>query len=624
MPTPDAVLADLPAHRRELFGARVERWLPDLLAGLAPLYADPAAVADRLLLQAARAFAVREDELHALDLRRSLAPDWFQRADVLGYAAYADRFAGDLAAVAARVPYLESLGVTYLHLMPLLTPGPPPNDGGYAVADHGSVRPDLGTMDDLAALTRTLRGRGISLCLDLVLNHVADTHAWARAARAGDPVKRAYFRVFPDRTGPDAWEATLPEVFPDLAPGNFTWDDDLDGWVWTTFNSYQWDVDWANPDVFCEYAQVVLDLANRGVEVLRLDAIAFTWKRLGTACQNQPEVHALTQALRTLARIACPAVLFKAEAIVGPRDLVAYLGADGTGEHWGKVSDLAYHNGLMVQVWSMLAARDAVLGSHALQQLPVPPSTTAWITYVRCHDDIGWAIDDGDAAAVGLDGWAHRRFLSDWYSGDFPGSWARGLVFGENEATGDRRISGTAAALAGIGTWDPQAVARVLLAHAVVFGFGGIPVLWSGDELGLGNDPHWAEEPGHAADNRWAHRPRLTWGDDDRPVPDSPAVVEGIAALTRARASLPQLHASVPARVLDPRDPAVLLVARDHPLGTVLGAYNVAPEPRHVPLQVLRDLGLDPARVVDHLTGQPPHLAEDAVQLAAYQAVWLR
>ncbi|SDP65648.1 amylosucrase [Klenkia soli] len=623
----DEVLAGIPAHRRELFAARVERWLPDLLAGLTPLYADPTAVADRLLLAAARAYAARDDELHDLDLRRSLAPDWFQRPDVIGYAAYAERFAGsDLAAVTERTAYLQHLGVKYLHLMPLLTPGPPPNDGGYAVADYGSIRPDLGTMADLAALTRDLRGRGMSLCLDLVLNHVAREHTWAREARAGDPVKRAYFRVYPDRTEPDAWEATLPEVFPDLAPGNFTWDDDLAGWVWTTFNSYQWDVDWANPDVFCEYADVVLDLANHGVEILRLDAIAFTWKRPGTNCQNQPEVHALTQALRTVARIACPALLFKAEAIVGPKDLVAYL---GTGEHWGKVSDLAYHNGLMVQVWSMLASRDAVLASHALQQLAVPPSTTAWITYVRCHDDIGWAIDDGEAAAVGISGFEHRRFLSDWYSGDFWQSWARGLVFGENEATGDRRISGTAASLAGLGAWDPQAVARVLLAHAVVFGFGGIPVLWSGDELGALNDPHWADEPGHAGDNRWAHRPRLTWGATTAPgpplpVPDSPAIVEGIAALTRARTTLPQLHASVAARVLDPRDPAVLLVAREHPLGTVLGAYNVAPEPRHVPLDVLRQLGLDPAAVVDHLTGAPPRVAEDAVQLAPYQACWLR
>ncbi len=616
----DDVLSSLPAHRREVFAARVERWLPDLLAGLTPLYADPQAVAGRLLAAAARSYAEREDELHALDLRRSLAPDWFQQPGLLGYAAYADRFAGDLAAVAGRAGYLQDLGVGYLHLMPVLTPGPPPNDGGYAVADYGSIRPDLGTMEDLRALTRALRGRGISLCLDLVLNHVSREHAWARAARAGDPTKRAYFRVFDDRTGPDAWEATLPEVFPDFAPGSFSWDDELDGWVWTTFNDYQWDVDWANPDVFCEYADVVLDLANHGVEVLRLDAIAFTWKRLGTNCQNQPEVHALTQALRTVARIACPALAFKAEAIVGPQDLVTYL---GRGEHWGRVSDLAYHNGLMVQVWSMLASRDAVLASRALQALPVPPSTTAWITYVRCHDDIGWAIDDGDAAAVGISGHEHRRFLSDWYAGVFPGSWARGLVFQENEATGDRRISGTAASLAGLGAWDPHAVARVLLAHTVVFGFGGLPVLWSGDELGLLDDPHWAEEPGHAEDNRWAHRPRLPWGTDGPPAPTSPAIVAGLAALTRARATLPQLHASVAAEVLDPRDPAVLLVARRHPLGTVLGAYNVAPELRHVPLDVVRQLGLDPDRLVDHLTGAAPRISDGAVQLTPYQAVWL-
>ncbi len=616
MPQLEDVLTDLPAHRREVFLARVQRWLPDLVAGLTPLHPDPSAVADRLLVAAARAYAEREDELHALDLRRTLAPDWFQQPGLIGYAAYADRFAGDLAAVAERAGYLSGLGVGYLHLMPVLTPGPPPNDGGYAVADYDAIRPDLGTMADLRALTRELRGRGISLCLDLVLNHVAREHAWARAARAGDPVKRAFFHVFPDRTMPDAYEATLPEVFPDFAPGNFSWDDELAGWVWTTFNDYQWDVDWSNPDVFCAYADVVLNLANHGVEVLRLDAIAFTWKRLGTNCQNQPEVHALTQALRTVARIACPALVFKAEAIVGPQDLVAYL---GLGEHWGKVSDLAYHNGLMVQIWSMLASREVGLASRALQQLPVPPASTAWITYLRCHDDIGWAIDDGDAAAVGLSGFEHRRFLSDWYSGQFPGSWARGLVFQENAATGDRRISGSAASLAGLGAWDPNAVDRVLLAHAIVFGFGGLPVLWSGDELGLLNDPHWAEEPGHAEDNRWAHRPRLPWP----PEPVSPAIAAGIAHLTAARASLPQLHAAVAAQVLDPRDPAVLLVARRHPLGTVLGAYNVAPEPRHVPLDVLAELGLDPATVVDHLTGTRPDIRDGAIQLQPYQAAWL-
>ena len=620
-PTPDRpalprTLDELPPLRRETFEARLDRWLPDLEAALRLLYVDPEPVALRLVELAARAFAARADDLHRLDLQRSLEPDWFQRPEMVGYAAYADRFAGTLTGVAERTPYLADLGVRYLHLMPLLTPRPAPNDGGYAVADFRSVRPDLGTTDDLRALTGRLRQDGISLCLDLVLNHVAREHPWAEKARAGDPTYRDYFLVYPDREMPDAFEQTLPEVFPDFAPGNFTWDADLGGWVWTTFNDYQWDVNWANPDVLCEYADVILDLANHGVEVFRLDAIAFTWKRMGTSCQNQPEVHALTQALRTVARIACPAVVFKAEAIVGPQDLVAYL---GQGEHWGKVSDLAYHNSLMVQVWSMLASRDARLAARALQQLPATPSTTAWITYARCHDDIGWAIGDDDAAAVGLSGFEHRRFLSDFYAGDFPGSWARGLVFQENPATGDRRISGSLASLAGLSAGDPGSVDRILLAHAVVLGFGGLPVIWMGDELGLLNDPDWDADHEHAADNRWAHRPRMPW-----PLPpDEHGIQEGVRRLVAARASLPHLHAAVPAEVLDPRDPGVLLVARRHPLGTMLGAYNVTPGARHVPLAVLRDLGLDPDSIVDHVSGSTPLLRDDAVQLTPYACVWL-
>ncbi len=615
-PSLDDILAALPSHRRELFAARVERWLPDLDAALVPLYAEPDAVRDRLVHLAAAAFASRSEELHALDLRRSLAPDWFQRPDMVGYAAYVDRFAGTLSGVAEHASYLEDLGISYLHLMPLLTPRPAPNDGGYAVQDYRSVRSDLGTIEDLRALTGALRARGISLCLDLVLNHVAKEHEWARKAVAGDATYRDYFLVYPDRSVPDAYERTLPEVFPDFAPGSFTWDDELAGWVWTTFNDYQWDVNWANPDVLCEYADIILTLANDGVEVFRLDAIAFAWKRMGTSCQNQPEVHALTQALRTVARVAAPATLFKAEAIVGPKDLLAYL---GTGEHHGKVSDLAYHNGLMVQIWSMLAARDARLGSHALQQLATPPSTTSWVTYARCHDDIGWAIDDEDAAAVGVTGFGHRAFLSDFYAGDFPGTWSRGLVFQENPTTGDRRVSGSLASLAGLELGDPLAADRIRLAHALVLGFGGLPVLWMGDELGLLNDPEWDTEPGHAADNRWAHRPRMPW-----PAPeDTHGINADLRSLISARRELPQLHAATATQVLTPRDPAVLLTVRRHPLGPMLGVYNVSDRPARVPHEVLHDVGLVPAHVVDRITGTAPDSADDTVLLAPYAALWL-
>ncbi|MGJ7440315.1 alpha-amylase family protein [Aquipuribacter sp. MA13-6] len=626
----------------ELFDLRLERWLPDCEAGLRGAYRpdEVPALLESVVAVLRSAHAGRRPALRRLDQRRLLRPDWFQDPRMLGYAAYTERFAGDLRGVHDTLGYLDELGVTYLHLLPLLTPRPGDSDGGYAVADYRQVRPDLGTNEDLSDLADTLHSRDMSLCVDLVLNHVAREHEWAVRARAGEERYRRFFRLFGDRTGPDAYEATLPEVFPDFAPGSFTFDDELDAWVWTTFNSWQWDVDWSNPDVFVAYLEVVCHLANLGVDVLRLDAIAFLWKRLGTASQNEPEVHALTQALRAALHIAAPGVLLKAEAIVGPRDLVPYL---GTGRHHGRVSDLAYHNSLMVQVWSMLASRDVGLTVHALRQFDPVPTTTSWLTYVRCHDDIGWAVDDGDAAAVGLDGHAHRAFLSDFYSGGFPGGFGRGLVFQHNEETGDRRISGTAASLAGldaalelpegparVAALD-QVVARLLLAHAVVMGFGGIPVLWSGDELALRNDPDWAEEPGHAGDNRWAHRPRLPWrlntlgeSAEDRHDPSTVTgrVFQGLRELAAARRGIAQLHASGGTEVLDPPHPGVLALLRRHPEGPMLGLYNVTGTTVHVTGWLLGLHGLHDC--VDRLGGERV-LVDDggSVELAPYTARWL-
>jgi amylosucrase len=629
---PDDVLAGLSADRRELFELRVERWWADLAEGLADVFPPDVARAtgERLLRAAAGAYATRDPALHRSDLARMLRPDWFQEPGMLGYAAYTERFAGTLAGVRDRLDHLTELGVTYLHLMPLLRPRDGDSDGGYAVVDYREVRADLGTVGDLRDLAGALHQRGVSLVLDLVLNHVAREHPWAVAARRGDPRYRAYFHVFADRTMPDAYEATLPEVFPDFAPGSFTRDDELDGWVWTTFHGFQWDVDWSNPDVVVEYAEIVLFLANLGVDVLRLDAVAFLWKRLGTSCQNQPEVHSLVQVLRALTRIACPGVLLKAEAIVGPDDLLHYLGRH---RHHGRVSDLAYHNSLMVQVWSMLASQDVRLAAHALRELPPAPPATAWITYVRCHDDIGWAVSDDDAAAAGLDGHAHRTFLSDWYSGAFPGSWARGLVFQDNPATGDRRISGSAAALAGLvaaeESGDPaavdDAVARLLLAHAIVMGWGGIPVIWMGDELASPGDRRWADEPGHAGDNRWVHRPWLDPEDLDAacdPATVPGRVFAGLRRLARARASLPHLHASVPSQVLDVADPGVLAVLRRHPLGDLLALSNVTATWRPWPGQHLDELGLRDGW--DVLGGRAVHIGGDGdAWLAPWSAAWV-
>ena len=609
--------------------ARYDRWAGDLYDGLDAVY-DAPTVLPAVLDVVAAVHRDRRDALRDRDRDRVLRPDWFQDADALGYVAYADLFAGDLAGIGRRIDYLSGLGVTYLHLMPLLTPRPGANDGGYAVMDYRSVRSDLGTMADLATLADDLHAAGISLTLDLVLNHVAREHEWARRAKAGDERYRDYFYVYPDRTVPDAYEETLPEVFPAFAPGNFTWDDALDGWVWTTFNEWQWDVNWSNPQVFVEYADIIGFLANQGADCIRLDAIAFTWKRLGTTCQNQPEVHALTQALRAATRIMAPATIFKAEAIVGPQDVVAYL---GQGEHAGKVSELAYHNSLMVQIWSALATRDGRLLAQALSRFAPIPVTSAWATYLRCHDDIGWAIDDADAAAVGWDGYSHRAFLADFYAGDFRGSFARGAHFQSNPLTGDRRTSGSAASLAGVeaalqagddGALD-TAIARLTCAYAMVFGFGGLPLLYMGDELGLLNDHGFADDPAKAADNRWLHRPAMDWALAERAVggeTDDVAtrVYHAITRLVHARKRLPALHAAVPTEAFVAGNPAVLVFRRRHAAGTIVEVYNLSENPQEIPADALWPLAGQQA--VEHLSGGT-RVIEGSLLIEPYGTWWL-
>jgi amylosucrase len=545
---------------------------------------------------------------------------------MLGYAAYTDMFAGDLRRVIDKIDYLSELGVTYLHLMPLLKPRPGANDGGYAVMDYRAVREDLGTIDDLRDLATALRRSGISLTVDLVLNHVAAEHAWARAAASGDHFYRDYFFMFADRDIPDAYERTLPEVFPDFAPGNFTFDEESQAWVWTTFNSWQWDLNWRNPEVFFEFADIICYLANLGVECVRLDAIAFICKRLGTNCQNQPEVHAITQALRAIARIAAPSLIFKAEAIVSPTDLPPYL---GVGKHAGRVSDLAYQNSLMVQIWSALAAKDTRLLCTALNRFPAKPPSTVWGTYLRCHDDIGWAIDDVDAAAVGLNGFEHRRFLSDFYAGSYPMSDARGMVFQENLQTGDRRISGSAASLIGIeaalASGDQAhldlAIRRLLLAYEIVFGFGGLPLLYMGDELALRNYYDFVDDPAHADDNRWVHRPPMDWAAAERRHVAGTLehrVWHGMRHAVAVRASLPSMDASVETEVMDPVNPAVLVFQRRAATQTMFGLYNVTPEVQRLPRWVV-SLG-NWAR--DALSDESP-LTDGEIVLEPYQARWL-
>lgn len=434
---PPSALTDQDLFELRYARSRTDLWsMLDRLYGAHPDFDSFRGDLDQTLRSA---WAERPTDLKRLDMRRDLEPDWFQRPDMNGYVFYIDRFAGNIQGVIEKLDYLKEMGISYVHFMPCLKPRPGDNDGGYSVMDYRAINPDYGTMADFEAATAACRDRGMSVCVDMVVNHTAKEHDWAQKARAGDPKYLDYFLTFTDDTLPRQYERTLIEIFPDNAPGSFTWYDDMQRWVWTTFNEHQWDLNWANPQVFLEMLRTMLFLANRGAEILRLDAVAFMWKRMGTRCQSEPEVHMLLQALRAACRIVCPAVIHLEEAIVSPEEMLPYL---GRGEHDGKEGNLAYHNSLMVQFWSALAARDTTLMTHVMGSHFPPVLTNAtYATYLRCHDDIGWAVTDEDAAAVGLNGFLHRRFLADFYEGVFPGSFSAGELFQHNPETGDKRNS---------------------------------------------------------------------------------------------------------------------------------------------------------------------------------------
>ena len=625
--------ARLGPQEADAFLARLDQLSFDIAEPLERLYGDvvdvPGFITD-LVLDALDAAARRPAPLRMLDRRREIDPAWFQRSRVIGYVCYADRFAGSLPGLRRQLDYLTELGITYLHLMPLLKPRDGASDGGYAIEDYDAVDPRVGTMADLEALAADLHDRGIALCIDLVLNHTAREHEWARKALAGEPAYREMYLIYPDRTEPDAYERTLPEVFPDTAPGNFTEVPEL-GWVWTTFNDYQWDLNYANPAVFRAMLGTMFALANRGIDVLRLDAAPFLWKRIGTDCQNQPEAHLLVQAFRALTRLAAPGLLLKAEAIVSPDMLVQYLGGH---DRYRPECDLAYDNQLMVMLWSTLASRDVRLAEQALSRRRPAPEPTAWASYLRCHDDIGWAVSDADAAAVGLDGFSHRRFLNDFYAGHFPGSFARGALFQENPVTGDARISGTAASLCGIqaalaaGHQDELSLAirRLESMYAVAFSFGGIPLIYMGDELAMLNDPHWHEDPAHGQDNRWLHRPAMDWAQAARRSdPDS---VEGrvfaaIRALIAARQALLALRSGGDTEILPTENRHVLAYRRTHPRSApLLSVTNFSDYPQAVDARLAGRARLHEPRLVHATTGETV-LAAGRIELPPWSFAWL-
>lgn len=498
------------------FSARLGKNFSALFALYAEVYSDRYDFffhLEDLIVSIARLWFDRPEDLRQLDVAREADPRWFESNQMLGAVCYVDLFANDLEGIRSKIPYFKELGITYLHLMPLFKAPEGENDGGYAVSSYRDVNPALGSMADLNSLAYDLRAAGISLVVDLVFNHTSDEHIWAQRAKAGDEEFMDFYRIFPDRELPSRYEQNLREIFPEEHSGAFSpfVINGKEHWVWTTFHSYQWDLNYSNPAVFNRMAEEMLFLANQGVEVLRLDAVVFIWKQLGTNCENLPQAHTLIKAFNAVARIAAPALTFKSEAIVHPDDVVKYI---SPGE-----CQISYNPLLMALLWNSLATRKIRLLAQALARRFKLAPGTAWVNYVRVHDDIGWTFSDEDAAILGVNGGDHRRFLNEFYRGRFEGSFARGLPFQENPITGDCRISGTCASLAGLekalheeGEKEVElAVRRILLIHGVILTVGGIPLIYLGDEIGTLNDYTYRDDPAHERDSRWVHRPRADW-----------------------------------------------------------------------------------------------------------------
>lgn len=584
---------------------------------------------EQILMTAVRAWAQRPSPLKELDEQRINEPTWFESERVVGGALYVSLFSENLGKLREHIPYFQELGLTYLHLMPLFAVRPGDNDGGYAISNYRSIDPQLGTIDDLKLLAEELQKAGICLVLDFVFNHTADDHEWAQHAKSGDREYQDFYYIFPDRTLPDQYERTLREIFPTVRRGNFTWHDGMQAWVWTTFNSFQWDLNYRNPAVFRAMLDEMLFLANTGVDILRLDAVAFIWKQMGTSCENLPQAHWIIQAFNSLGSIAAPGLLFKSEAIVHPDDVVKYVSP-----HECQIS---YNPTLMALLWESLATREVKLLARSLSHRHRLPEGTTWVNYLRCHDDIGWTFDDADAAAIGVNAYDHRQFLNAFYTGQFEGSFARGVPFQHNLATGDMRISGTLASLAGLEKaieeddehLKEMALRRMALLHGVTISIGGIPLLYLGEEWGLLNDYDFVKDPAKAGDTRWIHRPKMRWEfleelDDSIQNGQSGSIRKRIFTtlkrLIALRKSLPAL-AGVDMQLVTLDNPHVLGFLRSHEGSVLIAVANFSDETQAFSGNKLRMAGM--GRFFEDLIGGETVATSSSVQLAPYQLMWL-
>lgn len=461
-----------------------------------------------------KTWKTRPDVLKKRDGVKETQANWYTNQNIAGMSLYVDRFAKDLKTLKTKLPYLTDLGINLIHLMPVMESPENESDGGYAVSDFRAVDARFGTLNDLANLQTALLKNDMYLMMDVVINHTSHLHDWALQAKKGNKTYQDYFYTFDDRTIPDQYEVSMPEIFPHSSPGNFIWSPEMNKWVMTVFNYYQWDLNYTNPSVFLAMMDTIFFYGNLGVDILRLDAPAFIWKKLNTTCQNLEEAHKILQLFRACVDVATPGMALLGEAIVAPHEIMKYFGNDEVQE-----CSLAYNATQMALQWDALATSETSVMLHSQGDIYHKPLGCTWINYTRCHDDIGLGFTDNAIQKAGFNPYEHRKFLKDYYAGYYNGSEAAGMLFAINPKTQDARISGSLASLCGLEKalnnndkhLISKAISRIILMQANSIFLGGIPMLFYGDEAGYINDYSFENDPGKSYDNRWAHRPLIDW-----------------------------------------------------------------------------------------------------------------
>ena len=526
----------------------------------------------------------RRDSLKAIDRSRESDPNWYRRNDLLGMMLYIDNFAGTINGVREKLDYLKKSNVNYIHLMPFLETVPGRSDGGYAVKDFRKVQPSLGTMEDLEKLTNDCHERGMQVCMDFVMNHTSEDHEWAVRARRGDGEYMSRYFFFDSWDIPGRYEQTVPQVFPTTAPGNFTWLPECGHHVMTTFYPYQWDLNYRNPRVFNEMMANFLYLANRGIDIIRIDAVPYIWKELGTQCRNLKQVHTIVRMMRMIGEIVCPSVLLLGEVVMEPEKVVPYFGTLEKPE-----CHMLYNVTTMATTWHTVATRDTTLLRQQLDKAFALPKEYVFLNYLRCHDDIGWGLDYDALSRFGITERSHKAYLNNFFRGYEGVSISLGELYNEDPVTGDARLCGTTASLCGLQTalmaGDPEAIdlsiRAVVMLHGYMFMQSGIPVLYSGDEIGQLNDESYHADPHKAVDSRYLHRGRMDWdAAAQAEIPGTPEhrIFTALSQLERLRASEPAFGCDADAATIDTGDRAILGIVRSLNGEQLLGLFNFSNE----------------------------------------------